>query len=218
MMELSYDPPLREILRYLGCREESAGRALLEEVDECVRQLGIVVTPRHIYRKYEISQNENGMLRIGGIQIRSRDLSKNLAGCSSCYMIAATLGLGPDRLIKRSQTGRISEAVIYQAAAAAMIEKYLGSLCDELAGDEKKRGQYLRPRFSPGYGDFPLRYQQEIFAVLQLPKTIGITLTESLMMVPTKSVTALMGVSETDTGCQSQGCEICKKTDCPFRR
>ena len=121
MMELSYDPPLREILRYLGCREESAGRALLEEVDECVRQLGIVVTPRHIYRKYEISQNENGMLRIGGIQIRSRDLSKNLAGCSSCYMIAATLGLGPDRLIKRSQTGRISEAVIYQAAAAAMI-------------------------------------------------------------------------------------------------
>ncbi len=69
--------------------------------------------------------------------------------------MAATLGIGADRLIARASAVRMSDAVIYQAAAAAMIE----TCCDEVNERMRHGGAggalYCRPRFSPGYGDFP---------------------------------------------------------------
>jgi len=88
----------------------------------------------------------------------------------------------------------------------------------ELKEEAAAEGKFLRPRFSPGYGDLPLAIQPELFRVLEVQKNTGITLTESLLMMPTKSVTALIGVSTEDSHCLIQGCESCGKRDCSFRR
>ena len=105
-----------------------------------------------------------------------------------------------------------------QAAAAAMVEAY----CNELNVGWKKeylgRGLYLRPRFSPGYGDFPLSVQKGILDGLEAGKRIGITLTEGFLMMPSKSVTAVIGVSKTPSSCTVEGCEACEKKNCAFRR
>ena len=105
-----------------------------------------------------------------------------------------------------------------QAAAAAMVEAY----CNELNAMWKKeyleKGLYLRPRFSPGYGDFPLSVQKQILDGLEAGKRIGITLTEGYLMMPSKSVTAVIGVSRTPAACVIEGCEACGKKDCAFRR
>lgn len=76
----------------------------------------------------------------------------------------------------------------------------------------------MRPRFSPGYGDFPLECQQGIAAALELSKRIGVMLTDRLMMTPSKSVTAVMGLSQRPQICRVQGCEACGKKDCGYRR
>lgn len=81
-----------------------------------------------------------------------------------------------------------------------------------------EKGLYLRPRFSPGYGDFPLSAQKEILDGLEAGKRIGITLTEGYLMMPSKSVTAVIGVSRTPAACTIEGCEACGKKDCAFRR
>ena len=82
----------------------------------------------------------------------------------------------------------------------------------------EKEGLYARPRFSPGYGDFSLEHQKEITSILNTPKTIGLTVTDTLILAPAKSVTAIIGFSTTKQYCHKHGCEVCKKIDCEFRR
>ena len=85
--------------------------------------------------------------------------------------------------------------------------------------EAEEEGYFLRPRFSPGYGDFPLEFQRNIGDLLQMAKNIGITLTDSLLMMPSKSVTAVIGCSKTNSNCKEAGCEVCNKSaTCAFRR
>ena len=113
--------------------------------------------------------------------------------------MAGTVGSEVDRLLARYGKLSVAKAVVMQAAAAAMVEAY----CNELNAMWKKeyleKGLYLRPRFSPGYGDFPLSAQKQILDGLEAGKRIGITLTEGFLMLPSKSVTAVIG-GEPGTG------------------
>ena len=109
-----------------------------------------------------------------------------------------------------------------------------GGVASDIACEEIRRmlgpGWGLRPRFSPGYGDFPLEYQRELLGVLDAAKRIGLTLTDSLLMAPSKSVTAVIGVYEAAdmpggcgrgedlTGRGAHGCAGCGKEDCAYRR
>ena len=133
-----------------------------------------------------------------------------MEGCKEIVVLAATLGSEADRLIKKYSVTDMSKAVVMQACAAAKLEEF----CDNI----QKRLGYMRPRFSPGYGDFPLEYQKLILQLLEAPKKIGLSMTEASMLVPTKSVTAIIGIHNIDENCQKSGCEICNKMDCAFRR
>jgi cobalamin-dependent methionine synthase I len=105
-----------------------------------------------------------------------------------------------------------------QACAAAMLEEYCDEMQDKIAQQLAEEQLYLRPRFSPGYGDFSILHQQEILNMLDAPKRIGLTMTDAYMLAPTKSVTAIIGVSNTKEPCHQKGCEECTKVDCLYRR
>lgn len=212
------EPDRKEIYRYMGCRTADVDEKMRGQVEEAIAKLQGCITPRSTRRSYEILRPGDGSLVIGGIHTKSRNLAKNLRDCERCCVFAATLGMGPDHLIRRAQAARMSRALALQAASAAMIEAYCDEINEEIAREERVRGNFLRPRFSPGYGDFPLEHQREIEQMLQMDKTIGISLTATLMMMPSKSVTALVGISRQDAGCVREGCEQCGKTDCAYRR
>ena len=133
-------------------------------------------------------------------------------------LFGATLGAGTDRLIARISLSDMAKAVVIQSCAAVLLEEY----CDErqvAIGEElEAEGLFLRPRFSPGYGDFDITYQQPLMRMLDCAKTIGLTMTDSFMMTPAKSVTALIGASPVKERCPVAGCEACGKTDCEYRR
>ena len=209
----------REVYRYLGLRGAEPDAATERTVEEAVAALDGVVEPRQVSRRFLLKWLGPCEMEIEGLRIGSRALAGNLAGCDEVFIMAATLGLGPDRLIARAQAaGAMSRALALQAAAAAMIEAW----CDEVNGDLKRqaalRGQYCRPRFSPGYGDLPLETQTGIFHLLGVQKNIGVTLTDSLLMLPTKSVTALIGLSDSEAAPRPAGCAACGKADCAFRK
>ena len=92
----------------------------------------------------------------------------------------------------------------------------LESYCDEVQAQAETGGLLQRPRFSPGYGDWPLEEQRQLFAVLNCAKRIGLTLTDGLMMAPSKSVTAIIGLSE-DAACVQNKCMTCSNINCPYR-
>lgn len=231
----------QEILRYLGYkRKDTPDAEVLARIKTCEVALSGAVTPKSVQMVLPLavlpSEEPDGapVLCFGGIRVKSRTLSRHLAGCSSVMIFAATLGLGPDRLIQRAQVTSISDAAFYQAISAAMIEAYCNTIDDAFAAEAAARGQSTRTRFSPGYGDLPLDLQRDILRLLNAPKEIGLTLTDALLMMPSKSVTAIIGIKESQqdtdsadgqtaaaaspaTGRNGHHCETCTMTDCPYR-
>ena len=184
------EPPLdrREALRYAGARELPPEQASL--FDECVAELLPLLSYKVCWRFFHIAANGDE-LDLGFVKVTSKSLSANLAGCGKLLLFAATVGIAPDRLV--AKYGRISpvKALFCQAIGAERIEALCDAFCNEIASQEGT----LRPRFSPGYGDLPLELQSQIFSVLDCNRKIGLSLTSSLLMTPTKSVTALAGIN-----------------------
>lgn len=196
-------PPInvQEILRYAGCRKADASvMALLEE---CLAEARC--TYRVCWRELPVSVEEN-RCDFGLLAIESKDLAKNLAGCRKVLLFAATIGVEMDRLIGKYSRIAPAKGLILQAIGAERIEALCNAFCKEMGA--------MRPRFSPGYGDLPLEMQATLFQLLDCERKIGLCLNDSLLMSPSKSVTAFAGV-----GGEAGGkCTQCENINCEFRR
>jgi cobalamin-dependent methionine synthase I len=134
--------------------------------------------------------------------------------------MAATLGIEADKLMQKYEILNMAKASITQSCGAACIEAYCNILQERILEDVvASTGEklYLRPRFSAGYGDVPLEVQRDIFRALECTKRIGLTLTESLLMYPTKSVTAFIGLTANPESCHVGKCKSCNNINCEFR-
>lgn len=187
------DMRLREVYRYLGYRKITPTPEIDARIQLCIGRMQAAATPRAISRRFPVRTEAPDRVEIAGLTIRSRDLYRNLSGCDDAYMFAATIGVGIDLLIKRGEVASMTDSIIYQAAGAEMIESYADSEVAKLRAQEAERGYQLRPRYSPGYGDLPLALQTDFARILDMQKWCGITLTDALLMVPSKSITAFIG-------------------------
>lgn len=193
-----YDaPPVceREILRYAGVRRgDAATEALMRD---CLCELGDRLTYRVCFAELPLCV-DNDWIRLSTWVFPSRDLGKNLVGCDRAVVFAATVGMEIDRLIARYRTLSPSRSLLFQAIGSERAEALCARFCEELAEREAHRGYAPRPRFSPGYGDLSLTTQTHIFEILDCAKHIGVSLNESLLMSPSKSVTAIVGLAPSD--------------------
>lgn len=210
----AYDaPPVRrnEILRYAGCKaERDLPQGLL---DECLRTAEAQLRFRVCYAVFDLEVRD-GVCDFGAVTFASKDLARNLNGCEKAVLFAATVGVGIDRLIAKYGALSPAKAVLFDAIGTERIE----ALCDCFCADLERSAQTgLRPRFSPGYGDLDLSVQKELFSLLRCEKHIGLTLGDSLLMSPSKSVTAIAGMTGTPCKKTENKCETCGKTDCAFR-
>ncbi len=200
----TFNPPpfdRGEILRYAGAKESIPEIEKL--IDECIEETKDKLVYKVCYGHFPTSF----------LQVKSEIIARNLSGCKSIVLFAATVGIELDRLIARY--GKISpaKALIFQAIGAERIER----LCDEFCRFTVEEYGHTKPRFSPGYGDLPLEAQKDFFRVLEPSKRIGLTLNESMLMTPSKSVTAIIGITDEETT-EKKGCATCNKKDCIFRR
>lgn len=200
----------REALRYLRARPDDKEAQLL--LDTVYLKLRNEVQARHVLQKHRIAVDATGVTLESGTRFNSRDLAAHLKGCEEALLLGATLGSRVDAAIRRLALGSVAEGAAAQAVAAALIESY----CDEVQARFDTGGLAQRPRFSPGYGDWDLAEQRLLFPVLNCAKLIGLTLTEGCMMAPSKSVTAVIGLSE-DVQCVWNKCMTCGNINCPYR-
>lgn len=212
------DERTKEAARYLGYGRHAVDDQTKALVQEAFTELEQAAESRIVYRIFGLQVSGDDLVKIGDLEVRSRNLAKNLRGCDQVVMLGATLGVKVDLLMKRYSVTEMSKTVVLQACAAAVLEEYLDDRQEELRAEQEKEGYYLRPRFSPGYGDFDIRHQGDILRMLDSAKKIGLTMTGSSMLVPTKSVTAVIGLGRERTPCHRKGCETCDKTDCIYRR
>lgn len=207
-----------EAVRYLGARPGDGAARLL--VEEAYFHLRNQVQARHLLSYSPAETGEDGLtLRLAdGTCFHSRKLVGHLAGCQGVLLLAATLGAGVDAAIRRLSLQRIALGAAAQAVGAALIESYCDQVVAEHRGLELP-GLTLLPRFSPGYGDWNLEEQASLCRRLDTPR-IGLTLTQGLMLAPTKSVTAVIGLRPTSLSekALNHDCSACSQADCPYRR
>ncbi len=200
---------LGEALRYLGCKEGDG--ELLSRIEEVRCECEIVLRPAVCYTLLPI-QRDGEKLQLGSIVTTSQNLSAALEGCENALLFAATLGVGIDRLlISYGQTNALKAALVQGVATA-----YVETLCDEFCNRiQREQNVVLGRRFSAGYGDLPLQLQRDIFALLTPERQIGVTLNQSLLMSPSKSVTAFVGIGK---GEKISRCEGCSQENCNFQQ
>ena len=209
---------IAEVCRYLGLGKTQPDQQMLTLIHQCVDEVAETASPKHIYRRFRISHWDDAKIETEGIVFPSHVLAKNLRSCDELILFAATLGIEVDILLNRYMRLQISKAVVIQAVAAALIEDYINQAQKQIASELMEEKRYLRPRFSPGYGDLPLSVQGKLLQILDAQKRIGLTLSTGDVMIPEKSVTAIIGISQNDEKCPIDGCEICTKTNCIYRR
>lgn len=224
----SIDIPLREVHRYLGYRGVSPSEEMTAHITPCLQQLTeksrlsavwICEFLRHAHENAgQTDRHSEEHLQIADLDIVSKGLSRNMRGCDRAVMMAVTIGPGVDFLIRRAETVSMVDAAIYQAAGAAYVEAWCNEVNRRICAFMEQKGRYGHPRFSPGYGDLPLSLQKDFSRILDMPKNCGISLTDTLLMMPSKSVTAFIGFSPKKEPCVPAGCASCENASkCEYR-
>ncbi len=202
----------KEIMRYAGCR--TADAAVESLLLECLAEARPALTYKVVWRRLPLKIS-GGICDFSDITVNSPALSETLEGCEEAVLFAATVGAPLDRLIAKYSRISPAKALMMQAIGTERIEALCDAFCSQL---EKTTEKALTPRFSPGYKDLDLSVQRDICALLSCEKRIGVCLNDSLLMSPSKSVTAFAGLCGDPSGPAGDKCKRCRKTDCEYRR
>ncbi|MGN0690434.1 MAG: methionine synthase [Oscillospiraceae bacterium] len=208
-----------EALRYLACNNEKAREDLAPLIDECEKELLSVLSPKFTYRYFDISFSDKKVyLKDTDIFFEGNDIFSHLDSCRGAYLIAATLGSGVDRLIRKLQIENMAKAVVTDALASAAVEEVCALAENEIKNRSEKG--FFTWRYAPGYGDFDINIQKDFLSLLDAQKKIGLyTSDDTMLLTPIKSVTSVMGVSDTPLPPKKRGCITCNMKDsCAFRK
>lgn len=208
-----------EILRYLGHTTQDIDSNTNQLLNECLLEINDLISKQSVYKAFDIDHQENSIILINTILImESKDIAKHLANSDKCVLMAASLGLEVDMKIAYYAKTNITKSLILDACASVAIE----ALCDDVEAKIRKEacdnGYNITSRFSPGYGDLPIILQKPITQILQTYPKIGLTVTDSSIMLPRKSVTAIIGWQKEKPTSKSINCKLCNKQNCKFRK
>ena len=205
-----------EVLRYLGHKGQDYSDDLDKLINDSIDKISLLAKPVYTYKAFDIEKSkETVILRGTELELSGNDILRHLDGCERCILMAVTLGVEADNLIRITQTTDMSKAIILDACATDMTEK----LCDFVQNEIKKENPFITHRFSPGYGDMPLECQADICRILDTYRKIGLSVTENSLMIPRKSVTAIIGISKKSPKSSLMGCEICPMNNtCEFSK
>lgn len=210
-------PDTEEVLRCMGTPPQRADEATRSLAVQCGEQLLSVAAPRWCGRVFELSFEPDGVRLDGGLLLGGQELKRHLEGCSKAVVFCATLGADADALIRRTQYTDMARALGLDCAAGVLVEQ----LCDRIEGHIHAQYPNLHApyRFSPGYGDLPLGVQCALLNLLDAHRLIGLSATDSCILTPRKSVTAVLGLSDTPIPTHKRSCVLCPNADnCQLRK
>lgn len=207
---------LEDALRYMGaagatgeCRAQVA--QVLEEAQE-------KFPPRYVYKISTVERRSGGICLSGiPLQLPGRLAEGMLGQCHHAAVLICTLGLRFEQQVRMYQARSMTKAVMLDACGSALVEAGCDKAEQELR--ESFPGAYTTERFSPGYGDLPLSLQPIICAALDSQRRLGVYVSDTCMLTPQKSVTALVGLADEPQPARIRGCAYCRlRQQCSLRK
>ncbi len=197
-----------EALRYMGGARAVPDERLNALIDDCEAQILGGARPAFLYKIIALPDERF---------TEGKDIAAHLEGCDRAVLLCATLGAEIDKLIRVAQVSDMARAVVLDSLASAAVEQ----LCDKAEREiaERISGAYLTFRFSPGYGDYPIALQKRFLTELDAPRKIGLSANENHILIPSKSVTAIAGISDRPVEQKKRGCAVCSMREtCRYRK
>lgn len=213
-----------EALRYLGYKGQKMDRLTDELIYETMLEIESLIRERHIYELFHIDREgidtEDQAIKLKGssLNLCGKDIKEHLKDSESCILMALTLGHDLDTRIRYYEKTSMTKALILDAYATAFTEKFCDDLCREIES-KLPLGKALTSRYSPGYGDLAISIQGDFLSTLNAEKAIGLTASSHSILIPRKSVTAIVGVINREDKKEELTCLSCSKyEDCTFRK
>lgn len=202
-----------EILKYLGYRGQIFDDALMQQIHTCIDEVMRASMPRIVWKRMPVIDR-----RVDGLTLSGNDMKGLLESCDEVVLLGATIGALVERLLMQYEIKSMSDALIMDACASTAVENVCNCFEADLRQEVEAEGLYLTDRFSPGYGDLPFSENEDFCRLLNVEKRIGVTQTPTHLMVPRKSVMAIMGISKNPVKLRGKGCENCPMfRGCRFR-
>lgn len=203
-----------EILHYLNIPKLKANKELLNLIESCKKE---IIDNSQIKTQFWImpihSTVNDAIIFNTNYKIKSRDLAKHLKNSSKIAFLACTLGHSIDKLINYYSHIDMKRSLVLDATASAAIESIVEAENHKIANLFKQNNTL---RYSPGYGDLPLKINKKLSTLLNLPKSLGIYVNDSYLLTPQKSVIAIIGNRKTNN--QNSICKMCSLNSCTHCR
>lgn len=220
-----------EVLRYLGYDGQAMDEGLSARIDGMIARCLKTCRPAGVWRVFEVAGTGDMAGDMAGpaergdradavpemslhgcsLVLRGRDITSHLAGARQVGVMACTLGMDSERELRALSRRDPLDGLIFDAACTALVERAADAVEAQLIAYAHAGGLYANARFSPGYGDWGLDAQRALLAALDAQRQLGLTLTSTCLLVPTKSVTAALGLFDTP---QATGKSLCPKCLC----
>lgn len=187
-----------QIYKYLGNKGIDVDESIDSLINECIELVKNKAGFKYIYQEFTTTFPF----------LENKDYQELLSNTSSYLLIGTTLGIEIDRLIKYYEKIDLTKSVILDAVASAYLE-YKADLY------EKNMNRELTFRFCPGYGNTSLEDNRQIHQIIKADKFLGITLLDTNLMVPLKSMLGVIGVGKN----MNKNCNNCiLKKGCLYRK
>lgn len=198
-----------EVLKYLGY----AGGEIPADVTACIHagmeRIVRTARPRACWRTFTLQKEGTTLaMQEAALALPGADIQKLLQDCRQCVILCATLGMEVESLLRRTQLTDLTQAVVLDACASSAIENVCDHIQEDVAADYP--AYHLTDRFSPGYGDMPITVQPQLCAAMDTARQIGLTVSQSGILIPRKSVTAIIGLADVPQTLRFRGCEHCR--------
>lgn len=207
-----------EALRYMGYNENIDIENIKPILRTCEDELLNAANIRYCYKLFDIEHHTDSIIVTGtNLNLTGKSITNHLDGCNKAVLMACTLSDKVDKLISRYNITDMTSALITDSMASAMIEQVCNEV--EIIIKNQLKIENMTWRFSPGYGDLPIDIQKNFIQVINANKQIGLTVTENNILIPRKSVTAVIGISDSPLPQKKRGCLICNMNKtCQFRK
>lgn len=218
-----------EALSYLGYKGQAMDASLRLRFEELADACECETRPQYAWARFAIDddrcvwEGEACAVALVGsnLTLPGHDICSHLKGADSVVLLVCTLGLANEQTIRRQTALSAADGTMYSACSSALVEACANAVEEIIRPIAAKDGLYLKWRYSPGYGDLPLSVQPDFLSALKAQQKLGISVTPSYLLVPTKTITAVIGLFDTPqpTSYIDDTCDNCQVREvCSLRK
>lgn len=206
------------VLQYLGHTGQHINADLDKIINDCMSLSDGMSKKRHVFKVFKCMPVEDGVQLLGtNVVLPGQDIKKHLEGAYKCVLFCGTIGIEVDNHLRKLYSTDMTKAVVFDGCCTALIESYCDEIELTIKAMAKAENKFITSRYSPGYGDFLIESQNDFLLLLDTARQIGVTIEN--VMVPLKSVTAIIGFVDSEPKDIKPACETCNiRENCEYKK